>query len=156
ALGAILYECLTGRPPFQGATPVDTLLQVRGEEPVPPRRLVPSVPRDLDTVCLKCLHKDPRRRYPSAAALAEDLQRFLAGEPVRARPMGVWERTLRWARRRKAVAALAGVSGLAVVSLVTFGAWHYAQLQGYNATLQAERDTADRLRALAQVKEAEA
>jgi serine/threonine-protein kinase len=156
ALGAILYECLTGRPPFQAATPLDTLLAVRSDEPVPPRRLVPSVPRDLDTICLKCLQKEPRRRYPSAGALAEDLRRFLAGEPVLARPASAWERAVRWARRRKAVAALAAVSGAAVLSLMTLGAWHYAQLRAYNAELRAERNTADRLRELAQAKEAEA
>jgi serine/threonine-protein kinase len=156
ALGAILYECLTGRPPFQAATRLDTLLQVRTEHPVPPRRLVPSVPRDLDTICRKCLRKEPRRRYPSAAALAEDLRRFLAGEPVQARPAGAWERTVGWARRRKAVAALVGVTGVAVLSLATLGVWHYARLQGYNAELRAERNNAERLRELAQAKEAEA
>jgi tetratricopeptide (TPR) repeat protein len=156
ALGAILYECLTGRPPFQAATPLDTLLQVRGEEPVPPRRLVPSVPRDLDTVCRKCLQKEPRRRYASGAALAEDLRRFLDGKPVRARPPGAWERALRWARRRKAAAALAAVSGVALLSLAASAVWHYAQVQRHNAELRAERTHADRLRALAQAKEAEA
>jgi tetratricopeptide (TPR) repeat protein len=156
ALGAILYECLTGRPPFQAATPLDTLLQVRDEDPVPPRRLVPSVPRDLDTLCLKCLQKEPRRRYRSAAALAEDLGRFLAGEPVRARPAGAWERTVRWARRRPSAAALVGVSVAAALSLVTLVAWHQVRLQGYNAELRTERDAADRLREQAQAKEAEA
>jgi serine/threonine-protein kinase len=156
ALGAILYECLTGRPPFQGATPLDTLLQVRTEEPVPPRRLVPSVPRDLDTICRACLHKEPRRRYPSAAALAADLRRFLAGQPVQARPAGLWERARRWARRRKAAAALIGVSGLAVMSLLALGGWHYAQLQEHNAELRDERRTADQLRALAQARATEA
>jgi serine/threonine protein kinase/tetratricopeptide (TPR) repeat protein len=156
ALGAILYECLTGRPPFQAATPLDTLLQVRTEEPVPPRRLVPAVPRDLETICLKCLHKEPRRRYASAGALAEDLRRFLDGAPVRARPVRAWERTVRWARRRRAVAALAACSGAAVLALVVFGVWHYVQLQGYNAELRTERNTADRLRELAQSQEAEA
>jgi serine/threonine-protein kinase len=156
ALGAILYECLTGRPPFQAATPLDTLQQVRSDDPVPPRRLVPSVPRDLDTVCRKCLQKEPSRRYPSADALADDLQRFLAGEPVRARPAAAWERTTRWARRRPALAAFVGTSAAAVISLATFGVWHVVQLQGYNAELRAERNNAERLRELAQTKEAEA
>ena len=143
-----------GSPARRG--PVDTLLQVRTEEPVSPRRLVPSVPRALDAVCRKCLHKEPRRRYLSAIALAEDLARFLAGRPVQARPVGAWERVLRWARRRKAVAALMAVIGLALVSLLTLGIWHYAQLKGYNAELRRERHTADTLRQVAEAKEAEA
>jgi serine/threonine-protein kinase len=156
ALGAILYECLTGRPPFQATTPLDILLQVRSEEPVPPRRLVPSVPRDLDTICLKCLQKEPRRRYSSADALAEDLRRFIAGEPVQARPESAWKTAVRWARRRKTVAALAVVSAAAVLILLTFGVWHYGQLQTHSEELRTQRNTADRLRELAQAKEAEA
>jgi tetratricopeptide (TPR) repeat protein len=156
ALGAILYECLTGRPPFQAPTSLDILVQVRSEEPVPPRRLVPSVPRDLDTICLKCLQKDPRRRYLSAAALAEDLRRFLAGECVRAKPEAAWVRAVRWTRRRKAVAALAVVCAAAVFVLLTLGMWHYSQLQTHSEELRTERNNADRLRDLAQAKEAEA
>jgi tetratricopeptide (TPR) repeat protein len=118
ALGAILYEMLTGRPPFRGETPLDTLQQVVSAEPVPPRRLQPKVPRDLETICLKCLGKEPKRRYASAEALAEDLARFQSGEPIRARPAPVWERLIKWARRRPLAAALAGVSSLAVVAVV--------------------------------------
>jgi formylglycine-generating enzyme required for sulfatase activity len=116
ALGALLYECLTGRPPFEGPQHV-VLVSVLNDEPVPPSRLGAKVPADLETICLKCLSKEPARRYASAEELANDLRRFLSDEPIRARPVGRVERVLKWARRRPAAATLLGVVLLALVSL---------------------------------------
>jgi tetratricopeptide (TPR) repeat protein len=121
ALGAILYELLTGRPPFRAPTMMDTLDQVRHQEPVPPSRLQPRIPRDLEIICLKCLQKEVGKRYASAMALAEDLHRFLHGEPIRARAVPAWERGIKWARRRPAVAALALMTGLSGLSLTVGG-----------------------------------
>jgi hypothetical protein len=115
ALGAILYELLTGRPPFRAATPLDTVLQVVSEEPVPPARLNSKTPRDLETICLKCLAKEPAKRYASAEALVEDLRRYQAGEPIAARPAGRLERGWRWCRRNR---ALAGALAAVALSLV--------------------------------------
>jgi WD40 repeat protein/predicted Ser/Thr protein kinase len=106
ALGAILYDLLTGRPPFRAASPLDTVLLVTGSEPLPPSRLVPSLPRDLEVICLKCLEKEPARRYDSAEALAEDLRRWLEGKSIAARPCSGWGRVVKWSRRRPAVAGL--------------------------------------------------
>jgi eukaryotic-like serine/threonine-protein kinase len=116
-LGAILYELLTGRPPFHARTVQEILDQVRLNEPVAPSRRSPKVPRDLETICLNCLQKEPARRYPSALALAEDVSAFLAGEPIKSRPAGPWERLRRWARRRPAEAVLVGTGSMAVVGL---------------------------------------
>src|SRR5262245_32356113 len=122
-LGAVLYELLTGRAPFKAATPLDTLLQLRTQEPPRPRALNPRIDRDLETVCLKCLAREPARRYGSAEALADDLERWLQGEPVRARPAGPAERLWRWCRRNPALAA---AGGLVAAALVTVTALSFA------------------------------
>jgi WD40 repeat protein len=123
-LGAILYALLTGRPPFAGSTVLDTLEQVKGRDPEAPRRLNPSVDRDLETVCLTCLAKEPRRRYASALAVALDLENWLAHRPIAARPATPAERLAKWVRRRPAVAALAILSILAVLAALAGSLWH--------------------------------
>ncbi len=121
SLGAILYCLLTGRPPFQADNPFDTLLQVVNQDPVPPRQLNAKVPRDLETICLTCLRKEPGKRYRAAGDLVEDLERFLNGQPIQARPTGIGERTWKWAKRRPAAAALIVVSLLAACAPLTVG-----------------------------------
>jgi WD40 repeat protein len=129
ALGAMLYTMVTGRPPFQAASVLDTLEQVRSQEPMRPRQLQPKIPRDLETICLKCLQKEPGRRYASAADLADDLERYLEGQPIRARSTPFWERPWKWARRRPLVAALA--SAVALVTVLGFGlvAWQWRRAE---------------------------
>jgi WD40 repeat protein/Flp pilus assembly protein TadD/tRNA A-37 threonylcarbamoyl transferase component Bud32 len=144
ALGAILYECLTGRPPFRAATPLDTILQVVRDDPVSTTHLQPKVPRDLDTICLKCLQKELSRRYRSAADLADDLGRVLTGEPIQARPVGRVERLLKWARRRPAVAALLGTLAVAVVALAVGGVIYNARLEAALADATTHRRAAER------------
>ena len=136
ALGSILYALLTGRPPFRAATIPETLRQVREEAPVPPCRLQPSLPRDVETITLKCLQKRPADRYATAAALAEDLRRFRAREPILARPIPAWERGLKWAGRRPWAAGMAAALLACVLCLLGLGAYSYRQI---SRSLEAEK-----------------
>jgi tetratricopeptide (TPR) repeat protein/tRNA A-37 threonylcarbamoyl transferase component Bud32 len=149
SLGAILYETLTGRPPFRAATALDTLRQVTHEEPVAPRRLQSTVPADLQTICLKCLQKEPGKRYASGKDLADDLRRFLENKPIRARPVSLWVRGVKLVRRKPVWAAFAGVTLAAVICLVLGGAWYSAQLRSAleDATHQREDAHIQRKRA---------
>jgi WD40 repeat protein len=144
-LGAILFATLTGRPPFQADSEWNIIERVMREDPPRPRSLNPRVDRDLETICLKCLEKSPDRRYRSAADLAADLRRWLAGEPIRARPVGPLARTAKWARRHPALAGLVATAALAVVMTVVAGA---LLLRSYREQLsQARLDAARRYRA---------
>jgi tetratricopeptide (TPR) repeat protein len=138
ALGAILYELLTGRSPFKGTSPLETLQQVMNDEPLPPARLQPKVPRDLETICLECLRKEPRQRYASAWDLAEDLRRFLASEPILARPTPPWERAAKWAVRRPMTATALGVSVVAALVVALMGVrWYQTKLRAAQAEARA-------------------
>src|SRR5262249_43795889 len=135
SLGAILYECLTGRPPFIADSPLDTILQVLEREPARPA----NCDRDLATIALKCLEKDPTRRYDSAAALADELDRWLKGEPILARPAGTVERIWKWVKRRPMAAALSATAA-ALVLLVAVG-WPLVALR--EAKLRADQARAE-------------
>lgn len=128
-MGAVLYCLLTGSPPFAGATPLEILRRVLEEEAARPGTVNPAVDADLDTVCLKCLEKDPQRRYGSAEALAEDLDRWLRREPIQARPTRTWEQAVKWARRKPAIALLA--AAIALVALAGLGGilWQWRQAE---------------------------
>ncbi|QEH34555.1 Serine/threonine-protein kinase PknB [Aquisphaera giovannonii] len=147
SLGAILYELLTGRPPFRGASVLETLEMVKGSDPVPPSRLVPGLPRDVETICLKCLQKEPSRRYATAGELADDLGRYRRDEPIRARPAGAWERAWKWTRRKPAMAALALVSVVAVAAAAAGGLAYREEIRG---RAEAARHRAQRLRGRAE------
>ena len=134
ALGANLYELLTGRPPFVAPTILTTLDLVKNADPVPPRRLQPLLDRDLETICLKCLEKEPLARYETADDLADDIAAYLAHEPIKARRSPPWERAWKWARRRPSTAALILVTTLAILA----GAgWHRREAGGARPRLDA-------------------
>lgn len=145
SLGAILYDIIAGRPPFNAATVLETLQLVQHAEPVSLRSLQPDVPRDLATICQKCLHKDPARRYATAEALADDLRRLLDNKPVLARPSTWWERGGKWARRHPAAAALLFLAATGTV--VVGGLW----LRAEHHRRMAERQTADAIQAREEV-----
>src|SRR5262249_51996155 len=140
ALGVMLYQLLTGHLPLEGKSPAETIFLLTSQDPPPPRRRVPNLSRDLETVCLKCLEKEPHKRYKSAEALADDLRRFLQGDPVHARPCGPLERGLRWARRSPVLAGMMAAVALLLVAFV-------AVLSGATVRLQREQ---------AQLRESEA
>lgn len=142
ALGVILYELLTGRPPFWGTNALETLDQIRSDDPVSPARLRSHLPRDLETISLKCLHKDPARRYASATELADDLNRFLGGHPIQARPVSRIEHLVKRARRNPAVTALSGFLCLIVLGAIGYGVWYQFRLQAQRDRATAERDKA--------------
>jgi WD40 repeat protein len=143
AIGAVLYRLVAGRPPFQAATPLDTVLQVVSDEVVPPTRLNPLVPRDLETIALKCLQKEPAKRYATAGDLADDLDRFLDGRPILARPVGRVEKAWKWARRRPAAAALITLGIVSLMVVVGGSVAGVTILARKNADIQGARDEAE-------------
>ncbi len=154
ALGVILYELLTGRPPFQGSSIIDTLEAVRTQEPVSPAQLQPRLPKDVNTICLKALSKEPAKRYENAGAMADDLERFLRAEPIRARPVSRPERLWRWCRRKPwRVAGLASAVMVLGIAITAGSAAFAASLKAVNAELAASYKKEERAKEGAQANE---
>jgi WD40 repeat protein/tetratricopeptide (TPR) repeat protein len=155
-LGAVLYALSTGRAPFAGTTVMDTLEQVRERPPELPRKLNPGVPRDLEVVCLKCLEKDPRRRYASAAALGDDLRHWLAGEPIAARPVAKAARLWMWSRRNPTLAAALSAAALLLITLTVGSLWAAYHFQRIAGAEQSARQQSDRRLAVVSLERGQA
>ena len=154
-LGALLYELLTGKPPFKAETTLDTMIQIRENDVVRPRTLNPALDRDLETICLKCLEKDPDRRYPSTEAIAADLERWLADEPILARSSTLGERIVKWSRRHPARLALVALVVTSALGFAAFGLWFSLETAAQNKTIKWERDRVNDAHELVSKKEKE-
>lgn len=156
SMGAVLYQMLTARPPFITDRPLETVMQVINNEPVAPRQLQPAIPVDLETICLKSLQKDPAQRYDSCEAMADDLRRFLNGEPILARPVGRLQQLYRWCRRNPKIAIPSAAAGLSICLTAVIASWAWAatsaqarQIADEKKNVEVQRDEADRQRAIA-------
>ena len=156
SLGSILYACISGRPPFMSASTIDTITQVVHKEPIPPRQLSASIPIDLETICLKTLHKEADKRYASCAELADDLRRFLNGEPIMARPISKVERAWRWCKRNPRVAIPSSLAGLFILLTAGVSSWAWATTSAQAAVIAQERDNVESERDEAQKQRDEA
>ena len=143
SIGVVLYECLTGKPPFQGVTEADTIRQLLTDEPIPPRHLRQAIPRDLEVICLKCLQKDPRRRYVTAADFANDLRSFLNGEAIRARPISRFENLCKLARRHPTITGLSIVTAIMLLCVVGIAIWYTSALERQSGKLRTALNRAE-------------
>lgn len=156
SLGAILYACISGRPPFMSSTTIETISQVVHKEPIPPRQLSVSIPVDLETICLKTLHKEPAKRYANCDELANDLKRFLNDEPILARPVSKLERGWRWCRRNPKIAIPSAMAGIFILATATIASWAWAVTSAQAAVISQERDNVKNQRDEAQLQRDEA